>query len=376
MNIGINLLFLIPGKVGGTEIFARNIITELSNLDKINTYFLYLNDENMSLFEGLPKNFKIVHCKFNAIKRFKRVIWEQLILPFQCYFNKLDVLHSLGYTAPILTHCPKVTSIYDLNYHFFPEDFTIVNLFVFKILIPLVAFTSKKIVVHSYKTKRDMISVFKLPASKIVVEYGGVSSNFYKNYTKKQVIDKLKKYKVPYPFIFSAATSHPHKNLKSLVMAYKYLVNKYNIKHKLLLLGFSGRGQGEIENLLSDEILKDRVIFTGWVDPYDMPYFYKAADIFVFPSLYEGFGLPLVESMAAGVPLITSNASCIPEIVKDGGLIVNTKNHVKLAEAIRKVINNKMLSNKLIKKGVDRSKIFDWSRLAKFNLNLYEKTAI
>ncbi len=376
MNIGINLLFLIPGKVGGTEIFARNIITELSKLDKINSYFLYLNDENLSLFKGLPKNFKIIHCRFNAIKRFKRVIWEQLILPFQCYFNKLDVLHSLGYTAPILTHCPKVTSIYDLNYHFFPEDFTFANLFVFKILIPLVAFTSKKIVVHSHKTKRDMVSVFKLPANKIVVEYGGVSSNFYKNYTKKQVVDKLKKYKVPYPFIFSAATSHPHKNLKSLVMAYKYLVNKYNIKHKLLLLGFSGRGQGELENLLSDEILKDRVIFTGWVDPYDMPYFYKAADIFVFPSLYEGFGLPLVESMAAGVPLITSNASCIPEIVKDGGLIVNTKNHVKLAEAIRKVINNKMLSNKLIKKGVDRSKIFDWSRLAKFNLNLYEKTAI
>lgn len=376
MNIGINLLFLIPGKVGGTEIFARNIISELSKIDKKNNYFLYLNDENLNLFKDLPKNFNIVHCKFNAIKRFKRVIWEQLVLPFQCYFNKIDVLHSLGYTAPIITHCPKVTSIYDLNYHFFPEDFTFANLFVFKILIPLVAFTSKKIIVHSHKTKRDMISVFKLPANRIAVEYGGVSSSFYKKYTKKQVIDKLKRYKVLYPFIFSAATSHPHKNLKSLVMAYKYLVNKYNIKHKLLLLGFSGRGQGELESLLSDEALKNRVIFTGWVDPSDMPFFYKAADVFVFPSLYEGFGLPIVESMAAGVPLITSKASCIPEIVDKGGLIVNTRDINELAEAIRKVINNKKISNKLIKLGIERSRIFDWAKLAKFNLDLYEKTAI
>lgn len=372
MKIGLNLLFMIPGQVGGTEVFVRNIVETLSKIDNKNTYVLYLNQENSNYFGKLPKNFIKVVCKFNAVKRFKRIIWEQLVLPVQCYRDRIDVLHSLGYTSPLITHCPKITTIYDLNYHYFPEDFSILNLLVFKIMIPLVAFFSNIVMVHSYKTKKDMHNVLGIDNKKIKVVYGGVSEIFKKKMTSTDVIKTINKYGIKKPFVFSAARSDPHKNLKSLVYAYDYLIHKYKIKQKLVLLGFHGRGQSELDKILEKPELKNNVTFTGWVDPIDMPAFYKASDMFVFPSLYEGFGLPLVESMAAGVPLVTSNASCIPEVVGDGGLIVDTKNYKKMGEAMYKVLKSKTFRNTLIKRGIKKSQRYSWDDLVRFNIKLYE----
>lgn len=374
MNIGLNLLYLIPGKVGGTENFARNIVKEISTLDKKNNYFIYLNNENKDLFSNLPSNFKIIHCKFNATNRFIRTIWEQIILPLQCLTNRIDTLHSLGYTAPLITHCKKITTIYDLNYYYFPEDFSRLYGLVMSILMPLVAKSSDIILVHSKKSKEEISSVFNIKKNKIYVAYGGVSDVFRLKYSSGQISKTLKKYKVNKPFILSAATSHPHKNLDGLVLAYKYLVNKYKIKHNLVLLGFSGRGQNKLNELLSDPEFKKRVILTGWVDPFlDMPKFYKSASLFVFPSLYEGFGLPLVESMACGVPLIASNASCIPEVVGNGGVITDATDYKKLAISMYKVITNKKLSKSLVKKGIAKSMEYNWQDLASYCIRLYEK---
>lgn len=374
MKIGINLLYLIPGKVGGTEIFARNIVRELSLQDKSNKYILYLNLENKSLFNKLPSNFKISLCPIYASNRFSRIIWEQIVLPIQCLFDRVDILHSLGYTAPLVTHCKKITTIYDLNYHFFPEDFNQLHLIVFRILMPLIARTSDVITVHSNKSKQELAAVYKIPKKKIQVAYGGVSDIFRKKYSLKEAADCIKRYKIKKPFILSAATTHPHKNLKSLVLAYSDLIKKHHIKRNLVLIGFPGRGQNELNTIIRDNNLTKRVIFTGWVDPKDTPLFFKSCDLFVFPSLYEGFGLPLVEAMATGVPLVASNASCIPEIVGNGGAVVDCRNVRKLSDTMHRVIVDKKYSKMLAERGRLRSKRFNWKDLAVFNLKLYEKT--
>jgi len=369
--IGINTLFLIPGKVGGTEIFLRNLVKELAELDKYNEYLIFVNNENQKLFENLPQNFNVVHCNFNASNRLVRIIWEQLILPIQLLFYQVDVLHSPGYTAPIFTYCKKITTIFDLNYHFHPEDFTFSQNLVYKILIPLVAKFTDVIIVHSENSKKELSRVLNINSKKIVVIYPGVSEYFYKKHTKKELDDFLKKYNINFPYILSSAVSHPHKNLTSLLKAYAFLVKKNEIKQKLVLLGFKGRDSQNLDKIIDENNLNKEIIFTGWVANDKSSYIFQGADLFVFPSLYEGFGLPSIEAMASKIPLVASNYSCIPEVVGDAGLLVDAKDYKKLAGAITKVLNAKRLRNKLITKGNKRIKIFSWRKLAIETHDLY-----
>ncbi len=372
MNIGINLLFLIPGGVGGTEIFARKLISNLGSLEIKHKYIIYGNYENASLWKDLPKNFKVITCPFYARKRFVRILWEQFFLPFQCAFNRIDLLHSVGYTSPIVTHCPKITTIYDLNYHYHPEDFTIWNRFVFEVLIPLVANSANKLIVHSNGAKKEIIKVVKIKPQKIKVIYGGVDEQFRK-VIKPSVRERvLKKYKIPKNFILSNAVSHPHKNLKSLLLGFSELIKRNkNIKEHLVMLGFAARAQEELDNIAKTNKIKNRIHFTGWVDPVDVPVFYQEAKVFVFPSLYEGFGLPIVEAMASGVPLIASDSSCIPEIVGDGGVLIDAKNTHLISATIEKILTDKLFANKLRDKGLVRSEIFSWEDLAQDTISVY-----
>ncbi len=371
-RVGINSLFFIPSKVGGTEIFLRNQIEQLSKRDNKNIYYIFANNENAKVFNKLPNNFNVVLCPVNGSNRFLRIFWEQIGLPLQCLFYKLDLLHSPGYTTPILTHCKKITTIFDLNYHFFPEDFSKLQLIIYKILIPLGAKVSDKILVHSYKSESELSKVLKVDKEKIEVIYPGVSEDFAKKISETKIKSVLAKHKITKRFILSNAVSHPHKNLSSLIEAYVELFKKNKKIPDLVLLGFPGREQGKINKIIKREKLGKRIIFTGWVDSVDVPSFYKAAKIFVFPSLYEGFGLPLIESMASGTVLLTSKYSCIPEIVANGGVIIDTKKPKEIATNIEILLKNKELRKRIIKKGLLRAKDFSWNKFGLDLLLLYD----
>ncbi len=373
-TIAINTLFLIPGKVGGTEVFLRQQIEKLSKLDRVNKYIIYANKENKDTFGKLPKNFKIHGTKINASNRFVRVFYEQLILPTLLIKHKVNLLHSPGYTTPIFTHCPKITTIFDLNYHFHPEDISLLERLSYKLLIPLGAYFSNKIIVHSNKSKRDMIKVLKVTSDKIEVIYGGVPEDFKRNISLNASIKFIKRYNIERPYILANATIHRHKNLDNLIRAFSLLIkNKRFCKYKLVLIGIYGSAYSRIDNLIKELRVGDRIVFTNtWIDHKYMKYFNRAADVFVMPSFYEGFGLPTAEAMACGTPLVVSKYSCSPEIAGNGGFIVDAKKPSEILGAVVKILTNKNLRNKLVVEGKKRAKIFSWKTMATKLLVVYE----
>ncbi len=371
--IGINSLFLIPGKVGGTEVFFRNQILELSKLDKKNNYLIYTNIENENTFGKLSKNFQIYSTNVKASNRLYRIFYEQIVLPILLYKHNVTLLHSPGYTTPIFTHCKKITTIFDLNYHFHPEDFNMFQRLVHSILIPLGAHFSDKIVVHSFKAKEEMHNVLKVPNKKIEVIYGGVPEDFKKPISIKESKEFVKKYSIEQPFILANATIHKHKNLDNLIRSFAILIkNKKFNKYNLVLIGIHGSAYERIDKLINDLDIKNKVIFTNkWIDHKYIKYFNRLADVFVMPSYYEGFGLPTAEAMACGTPLVVSKYSCNLEIAGNGGLVVDSKKPDVMADGILKILTNKRMRDKLVKAGKERSIIFSWKDMSRKIYNLY-----
>ena len=371
--IGINSLFLIPGKVGGTEIFFRKQVEGFSKLKTKNKFIIYSNNENASIFDNLPNNFFIYKTGINATNRLIRILYEQIILPILLIIHKVDLLHSPGYTTPIFTHCKKITTIFDLNYYFYQEDFSLLQRSVFSILIPLGARFSNKIIVHSNQSKKEMVKVLKLTKNKIEVVYGGVPEDFKKDISSKVAIKVVRKYGIEPPYILANASSHPHKNLKSLFLSFVELSKNKKFEHKLVLLGIHGKAHEGLDEIVKKNSLQERIIFTGWIDHSDTKYFNKAADIFVMPSLYEGFGLPTAEAMACGVPVIASKYSCVPEIADGGALIVDVKKPKEISFAIKKLLKSSRFRKKLTIQGIHRGKTFSWTKMSKKIYNLYNE---
>lgn len=370
--IGINSLFLIPGKVGGTEVFLMNQITELAKIKTDCKYIIYANNENYNLFKDLPGNFRVVKTGVNATNRIVRIIWEQFILPIQLYKDKVELLHSPGYTTPIFTHCKKVTTIFDLNYYFHPEDFGILERFVYSILIPLGARFSDHVIVHSQKSKSEMVDVLGVSKDKITVVYAGVPEDFKKNISFETSLKFIKNYNIQPPYILANSTSHPHKNLESLILAFVEMAKDKKFVHNLVLIGIPGKSYARLSQIVNANNLEKRIQFTNkWIDNSKLKYFYKLADVFVQPSLYEGFGLPLIEALAVGTPVVGSKYSCIPEIIGEAGVTVDTKKPKLIAVAILGLLKNTKKRRKLSELGKLRANIFSWASFGRKIYNLY-----
>lgn len=290
MRIGINTLFFIPGKVGGSETYIRNLISKLSDIDSENEYFIFANRENFNEFKIDKPNFHKVLCPINASFKPGRILWEQFVLPFQTLKHKIDILFSPGYTAPVFTKCKQVVAIYDLNYYHHPEDFSRFELIFWKLLIPLSARVADRIIVLSNNSKRDIENVLDVPSNKVVPIY--LAANIFSNaadWTKEKVREVKKKYKIDKDYILSVAAFHPHKNLYRLIEAYKILKDRYGSGYKLVLVGMKARASKAVEGAIKGMSLEKDVIFTGWIPAEDIPALYKGASVFVFPSLFEGF---------------------------------------------------------------------------------------
>lgn len=372
MRIGINTLFFIPGKVGGSETYIRNLISKLSDIDKENEYFIFANRENFNEFKIDKPNFNKVLCPINASFKPGRILWEQLVLPLQTLKYKIDILFSPGYTTPVFTKCKQVVAIYDLNYHHHPEDFSRFELIFWKLLIPLSARVANKIIVLSKHSKRDIENVLDVPSNKVLTIYP--AANIFPNaadWTKGKIEEVKKKYKIDKDYILSVAASHPHKNLCRLIEAYKIVKDRYGSGHKLVLVGMKARASKAVEDAIKGMSLEEDVIFTGWIPVEDIPILYKGAAVFVFPSLFEGFGIPPIEAMTCGTPVAVSNTTSLPEVVGDAGMFFDPLDIEDIAAKIHTIIINQNIRDGLIKKGFEQAKKFSWDKTTRETLDVF-----
>ena len=375
MRVGINTLFLIPGKHGGTETYLRNLLLNLARIDRENEYIIFANRENIESYGIKQDNFSKVLCNLSAKNKPLRVIWEQAILPIVARKYKVDVLHAPAYVSPMINsfRFESVVTIHDMMFYYHPENYPKRQLLYFKHLIPLSARKAKRIIAVSNNTKKDIVKILGIPEKKIIVIQETYGEEF-----RRELNDNAKKkvkaqYKLPDNYILSVASLNPQKNIERLIKAYDILVRSYSSEHKLVLVGMWLKHGSRIIQLIKELQLKERIIFTGYIDNEDLPYFYSLADVFVFPSYFEGFGIPPLEAMACGCPVIASKATSIPEVVGNAAVLINPFSVEELSNAIHRVLIDKNMRDNLIAKGFERVKHFSWEKAARETLHVYKK---
>ncbi|HEC88422.1 MAG TPA: glycosyltransferase family 1 protein [Thermoplasmata archaeon] len=286
---------------------------------------------------------------------------------------KLDILHSPENSTLFrkFKNIKKVVTVHDMILYIFGEIKNIIDFARYRFLMPRVLKTADRIIAVSNNTKRDLISYLGISEEKIEVIYEGVSKQ-YKPLDKNEVKIFKKKYHLEEPFILYVGSFLPHKNIPALIKAFYKLKNQYQIKNKLVLCGKKEKLTYILKLIKRLNLQKD-IIFTRYIPTRELPYLYNAADLFVYPSLYEGFGLPPLEAMACGTPVITSNTSSLPEVVGDAGIMIDPHDVDELTKTIYEVLTDEKLRKELSNKGLKRVKKFSWEKTAKETLKVYEE---
>lgn len=353
---------VLGDRSGGNETYYRNLIEHFSG-DQCKNIILFVSkncDVSKLNFSG-----KIV--RFKSSNAFVRNYIE---LPWLSLKYKLKVLH-LQYFVPFIRFCPVVTTIHDISFEHFDNIFTKKDYFLQKHLIPYAAKKSKTIFTVSEYSKKDIIEHYRVPEENVVVTYNGISSYFKKlDNTEDDKMDLLEKYDVPEKYILCVGNLQPRKNIKRLLQAYIKFKKETNADIPLVIVGKKAwMFEGIFEDVVNNGLEK-QVILTDYVSDKDLVKIYNQATIFVYPSIFEGFGLPVAEAMACGVPVVTSNVTSIPEVAGDACLLFDPYDVDSISESIVKMYFDEELRKNCIEKGFNQVKNFNWdntSQITYFN---------
>ena len=370
MKIGIATDFM-DRNLGGIGTYTKNLVNNFNKIDKKNEYHL-IHHTTVSI--DIYKNNKEILIKSFSLPKGAGLSWRFINAPLKLRFIKeLNLVHDPYGIGPLSFKMPfkKVMTIHDLTPTLFPHTFNLAPVLLHKLLLPRTLKTADKIIADSNSTKKDLMNHFNIPEEKIRVILLAADEKF-KPLSNKEIKEAKQKYSLNFPFILYVGTLEPRKNIPSLIKAV-YKLKKKNLQYKLVIAGKKGWKYKEIFETINKLNLQNDVVFTGYVSDEDLPALYNAADMFVYPSIYEGFGLPPLEAMACGTPVITSNTSSLPEVVGDAGIMIDPPDVDGLADAMHKVLTDGGLRADMTKKGLERAKIFSWEKCARETLEVYEE---
>lgn len=353
LRIGVNALYLIPGGVGGTEIYLRALLAALAEIDPANQYFLFTNRETGADLAPAAANFTLVPQPVRALSRPARLIWEQTALPLAALRLKLDALFNPGFTAPLFCPCPQVTVFHDLQHKRHPENFRRLDLPFWEFFLFWSAQISQCVLADSEATAADLRSWYRLPESKLRVVPLGVDAAFFGLAARRR----------PEPFLLTVSTLHPHKNLGGLLRAFA----KFRGAHpefRLVVCGVHGFVSSELHALRDALGLAAAVDFPGWIPRAELHELYSRAWAFLYPSFFEGFGLPVLEALAAGIPTACSNIEPLAGIAAGAALKFDPSDPGAIAEAMDRIVTDAPLRDRLAVEGPRRAAKFPWSATA------------
>ena len=350
----------------GSGKYVYELIKQFSQNKKYE-FEVFLKQNPLSDFPKESKNFKykVFGPKF---------LWTQFALPMHLIFGKRpDLFFSMSHYGPRFSPAAYVITIFDLSYLHYPELFRKNDLYQLTNWTKHSIKGAKHIFAISKSTKGDIIKNYGVDPSKITVTYIGYDKNLFKPQPKEKIQKVKKKYKVSGDYIIFVGTLQPRKNIEGLLKAFSNL--KSDIGNlKLVIVGCKGWLYDSIFEKVKSLRLEAKVIFTGYVTDSDLPALISGAKAYVLPSLWEGFGIPVIEAQACGVPVVVSNISSLPEILADSGILVDPQKTDSIAEGIKKALNEKMRTD-LVKKGFENIKRFSWEKCAKETLQVLEKVA-
>jgi len=373
MKIAIDATILRSQNTG-TGFYVINLLNGLMKYDKENEYIVFGNKEIIKKFVFLNnKNFRIENVIFK--NRIVRVLWQLFILPFKLKKLNVNILHSTNYITPLFKFNLKfIVTIHDLTFIIFPEKFTIVKRLFFRFMVPIFIRRADKVITVSENTKNDIIKFLKVPKEKISVTFETYNECYDSEIKKEDSKKILDKYGINKNYFLFVGMIEPRKNILSILKAFIELDDE--LDEDLVIVGKKGWYYREIEEFMENiknKRLKNRIIFTGFVSEKELVSIYKNAEIFIYPSFYEGFGIPPLEAMVCGVPVITSNTSSIPEVVGDAAIKIDPYNYIELKEAIKVLKHNPQKKEEMSEKGKEQSKKFSSKKFAENTINIYKK---
>ena len=384
MKIAININELTNFFPSGVKTYTREIVKALLEIDQSNEYFLYARKNVGRDIEFCVPTSKNVHLK---ILKWPLPFWTYTRFAWEMKKQKPDILFMPIQSAPFLFFKPKkiklIVTVHDLAFLKFPKHFTFKNRFLLDWHTSRAVRMSDKIIVPSRATKNDLVDLYKIDPKKIKVVYHGCGRIY-------SVVGRGAKFCVSTdPYILFVGTIQPRKNIINLVKAFEIFKENFNLppsppfvrggftpplqRENLKLVIAGGKGwlwEETFRRIKKSPVEKD-IILTGAVSDQELVGLYSRAKIFILPSLYEGFGLPILDAFSAGVPVIASNNSSLKEIVGGAGLLINPEDPNDISRAIKKVIENNDLRNNLIKNGKEKSKNFSWEKSAREHLKVF-----
>ncbi len=365
----------IPLNKSGVGNYAVNLVREIARHDRVNAYFLLVQSDENAFDDIKNKNFNRIHVNSRVFRNlFFRLLLEQFFLPYLLISRRIHVSHSLHYSFPLIRFRTKIAvTLADMTFFLMPTNHTFVKRHYFRAFILLAACLTNRIIVVSESTRRDFLKRFPGAESKVVKIPLGKPDWATGRQKDRIRAGQHSPFDLDQEYILFIGTLEPRKNLKSLILAYHRL-NQTKPTGPLVVVGAKGWGYEEIFRLVSRLGIEEKVIFTGFIEDREKIMLLQKAAVFVYPSLYEGFGIPVLEALSLGVPTITSNVSSMPEVAGDAALLVDPLNEGELFDALKAILEDPSLRRDLSVKGVEQAKKFSWKKTALETIGVYQET--
>ena len=367
-HVGVNahLLSLAEGyRSAGISSYIYNLLHHLPGAAPEMAYTVFLNERRYQSPPGL----RLQVSRLPTNRPPVRIVWEQALLPWVSRSEGLDLLHNTAFVGPLASSCPFVTTVHDLSFLYYPQSFRWLRRRYLQVFARASVRRARRVIAVSESTKQDLVKTYGISPAKIDVVHNGVDAS-YRPLPAGQVAAFRQQKGLPDRFLLFVGTLEPRKNVVRLVEAYAKLPKE---RPPLVLVGGKGWFYDEIFCRVEALELTDEVYFPGFVPTEDLPLWYNAADLFVYPSVYEGFGLPPLEAMACGTAVITSTASSLPEVVGKAGKLVDPTDTDGLATAMAQVLGDREMQEQMEATGLVQAAVFSWEKTAQQTADSYRR---
>jgi len=354
----------------GIGTYIRNLLRQLARIDQNTEYILLCREPDLGIAAQLGPNFRgVVEPSPNYSLR------EQIHVPWVLMREKPDLFHAPHYVLPPLTPCRAVVTIHDCIHLRFPQYLpSRLGYGYARGQMWAATHRAARVITVSEASKRDILRYFRVPESRIDVIYNAIDDRFWQQPDAGEIARVRERYRLDDPFVLYAGNIKPHKNLERLIEAFHLLRQHAAMKDvQLLIIGDEISKYATLRRAVHRHKLHKHVRFFGFVSDQTLAALYRLANVFVFPSLYEGFGLPPLEAMASGTPVITSNVSSLPEVVGDAALMIDPYEPEAIADAMQRVLSDAALRADLSRRGLARAREFSWERSIARVREIYEE---
>jgi glycosyltransferase involved in cell wall biosynthesis len=371
IHVGLNLIFLVPGETGGMEVYARELIPELlAEAPPEVRFTAFVNREASGADGPWGEQLPAVTVPVNARSRVQWVLGEQTLLPAMAARAGVDLVHSLASTTPLRGRFRRVVTIHDLIYARFPEAHSGIRDKGMRLLVPWGVRRADRVIADSRNTREDLVNLLGVSADQIdVVPLGLGTVRRHSPLPERETRARfgLGQRRV----LLSLSAKRPHKNLGALIGALGRI--PADRRPLLVLPGYPTWHETQLRERAASAGVADDVRFLGWVGDAEIEGLWAIADAFAFPSLYEGFGLPVLEAMARGVPVACSNASSLPEVVGDAAILFDPHDESAIARALERLLDDPREAERLRSRGRERARLFTWQSTARMTLASYAR---